>query len=259
MIRHTFSLLNGIGEKLELKIWQQGILTWDDFCNAEYIEGISPDRKIQYDEQLKKASEELHKGNAEYFTKTVRRKEQWRLYKTFRDNAVCLDIETNGYQPGSGGYPTVVGLYNGFDWRYLLRGENLSAENINKELYGYKCLITFYGSVFDVPYLQRSMPGVRFDIPHFDLCFASRKLGIEGGLKKIEQLFGIERQEAVKGIDGYAAVKLWEQARRGSTEARDLLLMYNREDTLSLLKLADIFYEKLKDSTRIAEFICCSA
>ncbi|MBI5212250.1 MAG: ribonuclease H-like domain-containing protein, partial [Nitrospirae bacterium] len=108
---------------------------------------------------------------------------------------------------------------------------------------------------FDVPFLLRSLPGVRFDIPHFDLCFAARRLKINGGLKKLETMFGIERDETVKGMDGYEAVKLWEAYRKGSLEARELLLTYNREDTINLLKLADILYQRLKISTGIEEYI----
>ncbi len=257
MIRHTFSLLNGIGEKLERHIWKKGILSWSDFCNTKEIDGISPERKRIYDNQLTQASMELGVGNAEYFARIMKRREHWRLFDTFKSGAVCLDIETNGFQPGSGGYVTVVGLYDGTAWRYLIRGENLTVENLNRELAGYKCLITFYGASFDIPFLLRSFPGVRFDIPHFDLCFAARRLEINGGLKKLETLFGIEREEVVQGMNGYDAVKLWEQVRKGSAEARELLLMYNKEDTINLLQLADILYRKLKISTGIEEFLAC--
>lgn len=257
MIRHTFSLLNGIGEKLELAIWKKKVLTWSDFRACGEIEGISPERKSSYDDQLMQASMELSMENSEYFARIMKRREHWRLFDVFRKGAVCLDIETNGYQPDHGGYVTVVGLYDGYEWRSLTRGENLTANNLNRALKGYKCLVTFYGSAFDVPFLLRSFPGVRFDIPHFDLCFAARKLEINGGLKKLEMLFGIERDDVVKGMNGYDAVKLWEQVRKGSDEARELLLMYNKEDTMNLLKLADILYQRLKHATGIEEYTAC--
>lgn len=257
MIRHTFSLLNGIGEKLERVLWKRGILTWDKFCTCKEIDGISPERKKLYDDQLAQASMELGVGNAEYFARIMKRREHWRLFDAFRDGAVCLDIETNGFQPGQGGYVTVVGLYDGHDWKSFVRGENLTTEGLNHALKGYKCLITFYGAAFDIPFLLRSFPGVRFDIPHFDLCFAARRLELNGGLKKLETLFGIERDEAVKGMSGYDAVKLWEQARKGNAEARELLLTYNREDTMNLLQLADILYQRMRSSTGIEEYTAC--
>ncbi|MDI6801090.1 MAG: ribonuclease H-like domain-containing protein [Thermodesulfovibrionales bacterium] len=256
MIRHTFSLLNGIGEKLERHIWRRGVLTWSDFRDCKEIEGISPERKRLYDDQLMQCSLELNIGNAEYFARVMKRREHWRLFDVFKNGAVCLDIETNGFQPGHGGYVTVVGLYDGYDWRHLTMCENLTAENLNRELSGYKCLITFYGASFDIPFLFRCLPGVRFDIPHFDLCYAARRLGMNGGLKKLEEMFGIDRDDSVKGMNGYDAVKLWGHARKGSSEAMELLLTYNREDTINLLKLADVLYGMLKTSTGIETYIC---
>ncbi len=255
MIRQTFSLLNGIGEKLERHIWRKGILSWEDFCNCSEIEGISHERKTIYDNQLLQASMELSFGNAEYFARIMKRREHWRLFDEFKNEAVCLDIETNGFQAGRGGYVTVVGMYDGKDWKSLVRGENLTTQNLNMALSGYKYLITFSGAIFDVPFLLRSFPGLRFDIPHFDLCFAARRLGINGGLKKLEVLFGINRDESVKGMNGYDAVRLWDQARYGSREAMELLLAYNKEDTMNLLKIAEILYERLRLSTGIEEFL----
>ena len=69
------------------------------------------------------------------------------------------DIETSGLMPDKGGYVTVVGMYDGCDYKCFVRGNGLSPENLNKALSGYKYLITFYGAVFDIPFLFRSMPG----------------------------------------------------------------------------------------------------
>jgi hypothetical protein len=147
-----------------------------------------------------------------------------------------------------------VGLYDGFDYKTLVRGNNLDKQTLEEELHRYKYLITFFGAGFDVPFLRESL-GIRLSIPHFDLCFAARRLGIQGGLKKLETLFGIEREDAVRGMNGYDAVKLWGHAERGSSEALDLLLIYNREDTANLMRLADILYRKLWDSTGIGDYL----
>ncbi|HWR57780.1 MAG TPA: ribonuclease H-like domain-containing protein [Thermodesulfovibrionales bacterium] len=257
MIRNTFSILNGIGEKLERRLWMEGILTWTDFIAANNIRCISPERKAAFDWSLSTAERKLGEGDAVFFARNVRRREHWRLFEIFGKDAVYLDIETNGLPPGRGGYVTVVGFYDGYDWRCLVEGDDLTSENLRRALSGYKCLVTFYGSSFDVPFLQRSFPDVRFDIPHFDLCFAAKRLGIKGGLKRIEELFEIERDHDVKGMNGYDAVKLWELAKRGSGEARRLLLCYNREDTINLSKIADILYHRLRQSTGIEEHLVC--
>jgi uncharacterized protein YprB with RNaseH-like and TPR domain len=257
MIKNTFCILDGIGEKLEKRLWREGILTWEDFTGAKNVFGFSGERKRLYDEALFRDGDELSAGNAGYFAGRIRRREHWRLFDFFRGHAVCLDIETNGFQPEAGGYVTVVGLYDGFDYKCLVRGENLTAENLKRELKRYKCLVTFYGATFDVPFLQRSIGDVPFDMPHFDLCFAAKRLGFKGGLKKLEETLGIEREEAVKGLDGYDAVKMWDLSRRGSHEALDLLKQYNREDTVNLMQIASLFYEKLRHSTGIEEYLPC--
>lgn len=258
MIRNTFSYLSGIGEKLEKRLWKDGILTWDLFLDAGTINFLSRDKKERFDDSLSVAAQKLDERDAFFFAKTVKRREHWRLFEIFRGEAVCLDIETNGFQPNNGGYVTVVGLYDGCEWRSLVAGENLTTENLNRELSGYRCLITYYGASFDIPFLLRSFPGVRFDMPHFDLCYAAHRMGFTGGLKKLEAALGIERDKDVQGMNGYDAVKLWELARRGNGEAMRLLLAYNREDTVNLLGIADVLYQRLKRSTGIEEYLSCA-
>ena len=255
MIKNTFSILNGIGERLEKRLWRNGILTWEDFINSPDLAFISPNKKGLFDSRLSLALRELAIGNAGYFAETVKRREHWRLFDVFKGEAACLDIETNGLMPESGGYTTLVGIYDGFDYKCFLKNVNLNGQNLKRELSGYKYLITFYGAVFDIPFLKRSMPDLNFNILHFDICFGSRKLGFRNGLKKLETNLGIERHEAVRGMNGYDAVKLWEYARQGSREALDLLKIYNREDTVNLFEIAAIIYQKLKLQTGIEEYL----
>jgi len=254
LIEHTFSVLPGIGEKLEQRIWQQSILSWNDFLAQPFVEGIAPARKHLYDLRLQEFQGALHAGDAPYFSRNVKRREHWRLFERFRGDVVCLDIETNGFHPAQGGYVTVIGLYDGFESITLVRGENLTVSALNQCLFGYKLLITFYGAGFDVPFMLAALPGVSFEMPHFDLCFAARRLGIDGGLKRIEQQFGLSRDTAVEGMNGYDAVLLWQRMQAGDPEARSLLLTYNREDTVNLLPLAELLYERLRASTGLSEY-----
>jgi uncharacterized protein YprB with RNaseH-like and TPR domain len=257
MINNSFCILDGIGEKKERRLWKEGVLTWDDFMGAEELLALGPERKRLLNESLFLFQKELKAANAGYFSRKIKRREQWRLFEAFRGEAVCLDIETSGLQPYSGGYVTVVGLYNGYDYKCFLHGRDLTTENLNRELRNYKCLITFYGAAFDIPFLQKTFRGIEFPMPHFDLCFAARRLGLKGGLKKLEGDFGITRDESVRGLDGYDAVKLWEQAKTGSSAALDRLIQYNREDTVNLMQIAPVLYERLRQSTGIEEYLAC--
>lgn len=254
MIRHTFSILQGIGEKLEKRLWHQGILTWDDFLRAKNIDHIGVERKQIYDEALYEAQRNLKDLNAAYFSRLLKLKEHWRLFEEFKGYIIALDIETNGFPCYAGGEVTLVGLYDGFDYKALIRGSGLSSESLERELSGYKLLLTFYGSVFDLPFLREKL-GITFSGVHFDLCFGFKRVGFKGGLKRIEQLLEIHRDESVKGFDGYDAVRLWEEARGGHDEAWELLLTYNKFDTINLFELADILYDKLKTQTGINQFL----
>ena len=253
MIRNTFSILEGIGPRLERALWKKGILEWGDFISAAEIKTISPARKAAFDISLMNAETRLAQGDSGYFAQALKLKEHWRLFDEFKDSAVCLDIETNGWHHAAGGYVTVVGLYDGFDYKAFVRGENLTPEALKRELSKYRYIITFFGSGFDLPFLKESL-GIDTGMAHFDLCFGARRLGITGGLKKIEPLLGIHRDETVKGLDGYQAVRLWHEARRGSSAAYELLITYNREDTVNLMDMARTLYARLKAQTGIADF-----
>ena len=254
MIENTFMILDGIGQRSERRLWREGVLTWTHFLDTN-PSFISPQRKEFFDETLAFACTELNEGNAQYFASAVKRYEHWRLFDVFKNDAVCLDIETNGLPPNSGGCVTLVGMYSREGYKCFVRGENLTADALNEELSKYKYLITFFGSVFDIPFLKSSFRGLRFDIPHFDLCFGARRVGLRGGLKKLEPYFGIQREDEVKDMDGYDAVLLWQEAERGCCRSLDLLMKYNREDTVNLFDIADAIYRRLKTLTGIEEYL----
>jgi uncharacterized protein len=127
----------------------------------------------------------------------------------------------------------------------LVRGENLTSERLQAELDHCELLVTFFGSVFDIPYLSAKFPELRLPALHFDVCFAARRLALRGGLKQVEQELGIDRSPTITGLDGWDAVRLWFQWCRGDTVARETLLTYNRADTEHLVLLADRFYEDM--------------
>jgi uncharacterized protein YprB with RNaseH-like and TPR domain len=72
-----------------------------------------------------------------------------------------------------------------------------------------------------------------------------RRLGLSGGLKSIERQVGIQRSRETAGLSGWDAVRLWREWRRGSEEAREVLLRYNAEDVVNMVPLADLAYTGL--------------
>jgi len=254
MIRNTFSILDGAGEKTEKRLWENGIFTWDDFIERDTVPFISREKKILFDAMLGQYKEDLKNKNEKIFIRDIQKVEHWRFFEIFRSDAVCLDIETNGMSADQGGYPTVVGFYNGVEYKSLVMHEDLTWENIYNELSAYKYLITFYGSVFDMPFLLKRYPLLKVNLLHFDLCIGSRRLGIKGGLKKLEQSLNIFRDDDINGMNGYDAVKLWSNYKYGNMQSLETLIKYNRDDTVNLFNIAKYVYTKLKESTGIEDY-----
>ncbi len=254
MIRNTFSILNGIGESTEKKLWKQGITDWDVFINTDQIDFIACIKKRRYDIIIREYISNTEKKNIDFFKNKLKYKDHWRMFDIFKENIVCLDIETNGYPENRGGYATVIGMFNGSEYKSFIKGNNLNTEIINSELSKYKYLVTFFGSVFDMPFLKNTM-GINFDGLHFDICFGAKKLGFKGGLKGVEKALGMSRENGVAGLNGYDAVKLWIKARKGDIEALELLTHYNKYDTVNLYAIAEHIYSMLKNSTGIEDFL----
>lgn len=245
MIRHTFSFLPGIGEVTEQRLWHCGVRTWHDFLAAEQLPAWSTAKKAACDAILRRAADALHAGDHTFFLEHVPVREHWRLWPAFRSCAVALDIETDGLPARAGGQVTLVGLFDGRDFQALVRGRTLSLPALTACLPPGRFLVTFFGAGFDLPFLQRAL-GFHWGGLHLDLCAAGKRAGLRGGLKAIERELGIARQVDVQGLDGFEAVRLWHEARRGSTRALELLLDYNRCDTVNLFALADIVYDRLR-------------
>ncbi len=180
-----------------------------------------------------------------YFFRKIKKPEYWRLFDVLKKNTVCLDIETTGLGSQSSDI-TIVGLFDGVRMRILIKGIDLTLENLRKELEGYKMIVTYYGTVFDIPFLKKRFPTLDLDLPHFDLCFGSHRVGFKGGLKRLEEDLGILRSSDIKGLDGYDAVKLWIAHLRGNDVALELLMRYNEEDTKNLFLIAQDIYNKLR-------------
>ncbi len=244
MLTSTFVLLQGVGPATERRLWQEGVTDWRTFLSRPAIPTVSATRKSWYDRALEAAATALEKGDASHFTDCLKSRDHWRLWRTFRHRTLYLDIETTGMSARES-QVTVVGLFRNGKMVSLVRGESLSEHRLQAELEQTDLLVTFFGSGFDIPFLQRSYPRLDFKKPHFDLCFAARRLGLQGGLKTVENVLDIRRDSALHGMDGWDAIRLWRQWREGDTDALDLLLRYNAADTVNLEPLAELLYERM--------------
>lgn len=242
MLQSTFLHIQGIGPKTERTIWRKGIRCWDDFIGRnEVVLSSSRDRYIE--EQLRLSGENM--GDIRFFERRLPPGETWRLFGEFGERAAYLDIETSGGYDGLDEI-TVIGLYDGKEAMTFVNGRNL--ERFEEEVQEYELLITFNGSLFDLPFIRRSFPHISLPPAHIDLRFVLQKLGCRGGLKRIEKALGVARDNEVDGLTGYDAVIMWRAYQAGHAGALDRLLAYNRADIVNLKPLMELAYARLRST-----------
>lgn len=246
MLEHTFIHLPNFGPRRERRLWSCGVSTWDDFLDRF---SSSPFHKGSCS-VIASSRYALRRHNAPYFADTLPSNEKWRCFPHFKKIAY-LDIETTGLS-SQGDHVTVVGLFDGSRTRSYIHGKNLG--DFRKEVEKYEMVVTFNGSMFDIPFLHRCMKGVRIPPLHVDLRFLLASLNVRGGLKRIEQRFGMEREDDLKGLTGYDAVLLWRAYRkRKDRDALDKLVRYNAADIYNLKKLMEWAYKEKRARTGLDE------
>ena len=247
MITSSFIFLEKIGERLEQKIWKQGIHSWDKFLSAGGISGLSKPRKLYYDRKLLNARKALYNFDSSYFLDLLPQSEMWRLYDFFREDAIFLDIETTGLSKINDDI-TVFGLYDGINTKTMIRGINMDFKSLEKELQKYKLVVTFNGASFDLPFIEKRYPGLLPRIPNFDVKSLTNKLGLTGGLKNIEKALGIKRSPIAGNLYGGDALTLWKMYRATHDDYYlNLLVEYNEYDVINLKIVAEHCVKKLTE------------
>jgi predicted nuclease with RNAse H fold/dephospho-CoA kinase len=153
-----------------------------------------------------------------------------------------LDVETTGL---SRHYDelTLVGWLSDGVYRVYVAGDD--PQPLLSALRTASALVTFNGTLFDVPFLAKSFPGLSVPKTHADLRFLGRRAGLTGGQKSIEKELGIEVRGGVEDLDGAHAVLLWHRYLRGDTHSLRRLIDYNRSDVVAMRYILDVVLERL--------------
>lgn len=243
MLRKTFLHVPGIGQQTEKHLWEQGCNDWETFLSRPDDFKLGTASLELAKSEIAASIEHLERGEHQFFRSRLGLAEAWRAWPEFREKCCYLDIETDGGQSGES--ITTIGMYDGKEFRCLVQGDNLA--EFPDLISHYSMIVTFFGSGFDLPLLQRKFPYVKFDQIHLDLCPTLKRIGYRGGLKKIEKVLGIARDEDTDGLSGLDAIRLWREYQRGAQASLDTLIAYNREDVVNLERLAQIAYDQLTE------------
>lgn len=242
MLRNTFLHIPGFGPKAERSIWEAGINSWDDFLAGPALVPMAAAKRGRALGVIQESVSALDAGNAAFFARRLPSREAWRAYPAFQESAVFLDIETTGLSADCHAV-TCIGLYPARAEsapRLFVKGINL--EEFVDEIADYRLVITYNGATFDLPFLRAQFPYAGLPPLHLDLRYVLRRLGHSGGLKRIERAIGIERDERIRGMDGFDAVHLWHEYEEGSVDSLRLLLEYNLADIVGLKGLTEFAY-----------------
>ncbi|WP_435363813.1 ribonuclease H-like domain-containing protein [Haloarchaeobius sp. DYHT-AS-18] len=236
-IENSFIPVRGVGEQTERKLWRSGVTHWDDFDGSV----VGPTTADRIEAFIDEARDRLAREDTRFFGEAFPTQESWRLYENFRDRTCFFDIETTGLSKERDRV-TTVSFHQGDETTTLVQGDDLTAETLSEQFEDAALMATFNGARFDVPFLETSFD-VDLDLPHIDLMYPCKRIGLDGGLKTIEKDVGIARDGP--DISGRDAVRLWNEYERGSQEALDTLVEYNRDDTRNLQTLMDIVADSL--------------
>ena len=239
LLTNSYIHIPYVGYETEKKIWNSGIKNWESFDATNFN---MPSFRTKHIKKFVDLSIDcLNKENHSFFSSLLPRQEHWRCLKDFSKIAY-LDIETTGLDKTNDDI-TMIGVYDGDNVKTFVKGKDLL--DFKNYISSFPMIVTFNGSCFDLPFLSSKL-GTKFNQVHLDLRFAFRKLGISGGLKRIEKVFGLNRSEDTTGIDGFEAVRLWYKYIKGDDSALELLKKYNAEDVTGLKELSTKAYDMLR-------------
>jgi uncharacterized protein YprB with RNaseH-like and TPR domain/predicted nuclease with RNAse H fold/dephospho-CoA kinase len=246
MLTYTFQHIRGIGTKKERELWRSGIKSWEELAarDTSQLSMFGSRRHLAGEDPLSESLRAWSIEDAEYFAHRLARQEHYRIALSFPEKTLFLDIETTGL---STYYDiiTVVGWSVGTKYGVYVKGGD--AEPLKAALSSAKALVTFNGALFDLPFIRQEFSDIHIPAAHVDLRFFSRRAGLKGGQKEIEEQLGLVRPAHLKGMEGVAAPLLWHKYKQGDLEALRLLVAYNHADVEGMKYIFDAVMDRVAE------------
>jgi uncharacterized protein YprB with RNaseH-like and TPR domain/predicted nuclease with RNAse H fold len=253
MLSSTFKYLPGIRRNAEARLWQQGIFTLDDLLHAESKQkDLFDGNDSPLVSKIKLFKEVIQTRDFDTLAALLRSEDYYRAALTFPEDTIFLDIETTGL---SRFYDkiTLIGWKFRSSYGAYIRGgdprEMLSA--IERA----SVVVTYNGTTFDLPFVQKEFPKVQLPPIHVDLRYLAKRVGLTGGQKAVEEAIGVFRSKSVKAVEGEFAPVLWAQYRRGNMVAMKRLIQYNHADVHGLCAILDVTAQRMLENVAAPEAI----
>ena len=250
LLRRSFQHLPGIGAAREAKLRSEGWRDWNDLLSASAGQlDLFGKRGSELGRALEASEEALAKEDVDFFKERLPRREYYRIAASFPDRCVFLDIETTGL---SRYYDrvTVVGWSTGS--RYEVLVDPKETAQLERDLSALPILITFNGTLFDLPFLASRLNTDLSAVTHVDLRYLAKRAGLTGGQKRIEVAIGFGRDTRLDGVSGAEAVGLWFDYKEGDLSALRKLVRYNHADIEGMKSIFERVIEELEPGANSA-------
>ena len=228
LLRRSFLHLPKISAAGEARLWAAGISDWIELVRHTPVQYDLYRKGASALQSAVEASEEaLANRDVDFFARRLPKREFYRIAASFPESCTFLDIESTGLSPYYD-QVTLVGWSVGSTYTVLV--DPTQIDQLEHDLHEHPILVTFNGSLFDLPFLTKHFKTDWSDTYHVDLRYLAKRAGLTGGQKKIEQEIGLTREGSLSDITGAQAVALWFDYKEGDLNALRDLVCYNHAD-----------------------------
>ena len=228
LLRRSFQHLPGISASVEARLWAEGISDWTDLIRHTPVQlDLYRKRGGALQSAVEASEDALANSDIAYFANRLPKREFYRIAASFPERCVFLDIESTGLSTHYD-QVTLVGWSVGSTYTVLVDPSQIG--QLERDLREHPMIVTFNGSLFDLPFLAKRFKTDWSGHFHVDLRYLAKRVGLTGGQKKIEVEIGLTREGSLEGITGAEAVALWFDYKEGDLNALRELVRYNHAD-----------------------------